>query len=68
MGFEEGRLRERGQTKARNMGKRIWTNREPSSRYREGSWIGSEVIEELDHFRARGHHVLVESLFHSLRS
>jgi hypothetical protein len=26
------------------------------------------VIEELDHFRARGHHVLVESLFHSLRS
>jgi hypothetical protein len=32
IGLEEGRLGERGQLERRNMEKRIWTNREPSSR------------------------------------
>jgi hypothetical protein len=31
VGFEEGRLRERGQSERKNMGERIQTNRKPSS-------------------------------------
>jgi hypothetical protein len=36
IGFEEGRLEERGQSEKRNMGKRIRINREPSSRLEGG--------------------------------
>jgi hypothetical protein len=32
IGFEEGILKERGQSERRDMGERLWTNRELSSR------------------------------------
>jgi hypothetical protein len=61
IGFEAERPIEIGQSDAINMGKRILTNRQPSSSLQKGGkggggWKGSEIREELafyrDHWKA----------------